>query len=75
MEKGREYKKNILDMDKVEKFIKELKIFDGNEIKVIPLNNDEKLFKKEFCQCCNDFKQNIKEVITNNKDFFNELFI
>ena len=75
MEKGREYKKNILDMDKVEKFIKELKIFDGNEIKVIPLNNDEKLFKKEFCQCCNDFKQNIKEVITNNKDFFNELFV
>ena len=75
IEKGREYKKNILDMDKVEKCIKELNIFSGNEIKVISLDNDEKVFKKDFCQYCNDLKNNIKEVITNNKDFFNELFI
>ena len=75
MEKGREYKKNILDMDKVEKCIKELNIINGNEIKVISLDNDEKVFKKDFCQYCNDLKNNIKEVITNNKDFFNELFI
>ena len=75
MEKGREYKKNILDMDKVEKCIKELNIINGNEIKVISLDNDEKVFKKDFCQYWNDLKNNIKEVITNNKDFFNELFI
>ena len=74
IEKGREYKKNILEQEKVEKYIKELPLFKDNEIKVVYLENNEKEFKKEFSQYCNGLKEKIKEVITNNKDFFNEFF-
>ena len=75
IEKGREYKKNVLDVEKVEKCIKELALFKGNEIKIVYLENEGKEFKKEFVQYCNGLKEKIKEVITNNKDYFNELFI
>ena len=75
IEKGREYKKNILDVVKVENFIKEIPLFKDCEIKINYLDNDEKEFKKSFCQYCNKLKEKIKEVITNNKDFFNELFV
>ena len=75
VEKGREYKKNVLDVEKVEKCIKELSLFKDNEIKIVYLENEGKEFKKEFVQYCNGLKEKIKEVITNNKDYFNELFI
>ena len=75
VEKGREYKKNVLDIEKVEKCIKELALFKDNEIKIVYLENEGKEFRKEFVQYCNGFKEKIKEVITNNKDYFNELFI
>lgn len=75
VEKGREYKKNVLDVEKVEKCIKELALFKGNEIKIVYLENEGKEFRKEFAQYCNGLKEKIKEVITNNKDYFNELFI
>ena len=75
VEKGREYKKNVLDVEKVEKCIKELALFKDNEIKIIYLENKGKEFRKEFAQYCNGLKEKIKEVITNNKDYFNELFI
>ena len=75
IEKGREYKKNVLDVEKVEKCIKELALFNDNEIKIVYLENEGKEFKKEFVQYCNGLKEKIKEVITNNKDYFNELFI
>ena len=75
VEKGREYKKNMLDVEKVEKCFKELTLFKDNEIKIVYLENEGKEFKKEFVQYCNGLKEKIKEVITNNKDYFNELFI
>ena len=75
VEKGREYKKNVLDVEKVEKCIKELALFKGNEIKIVYLENEGKEFRKEFVQYCNGLKEKIKEVITNNKDYFNESFI
>ena len=75
VEKGREYKKNMLDVEKVEKCFKELTLFKDNEIKIVYLENEGKEFKKEFVQYCNVLKEKIKEVITNNKDYFNELFI
>jgi len=75
IEKGREYKKNVLDVEKVEKCIKELSLFKDNEIKIVYLENEGKEFRKEFVQYCNGLKEKIKEVITNNKDYFNELFI
>ena len=75
VEKGREYKKNVLDVEKVEKCIKELALFKGNEIKIVYLENEGKEFRKEFVQYYNGLKEKIKEVITNNKDYFNELFI
>ena len=75
VEKGREYKKNVLDVEKIEKCIKELSLFKNNEIKIVYFENEGKEFKKEFVQYCNGLKEKIKEVITNNKDYFNELFI
>lgn len=75
VEKGREYKKNVLDVEKVEKYIKELPLFKGYEIKIIDLKNDRNEFKKEFCHCCQELKEKIKGVVTNNKEFFNELFL
>jgi hypothetical protein len=75
IEKGREYKKNILDNEKVEKFIKEMPLFKDNELTIVYMENDEKKFKKEFCEFCQILKEKIKGVITNNKDYFNELFI
>ena len=75
VEKGREYKKNVLDVEKVEKCIKELALFKDNEIKIVYLENEGKEFRKEFVQYCKGLKEKIKEVITNNKDYFNELFI
>ena len=75
VEKGREYKKNVLNVEKVEKCIKELALFKGNEIKIVYLENEGKEFRKEFVQYCNGLKEKIKEVITNNKDYFNEFFI
>lgn len=74
MDKGREYKKNILDMEKLEKCIKEIALFKENEIRIVHLENDGKGFKKEFCQSCNNWKEKVKEIITNNKDFLNDLF-
>ena len=73
--KRREYKKNILDVEKVEKCIKEMNLFKDNEVNIIYLEKDGKDFKKEFCEYCQNLKEKIKGVITNNKDFFNELFI
>lgn len=75
IENGREYKKNVLDVEKVEKYIKELPLFKGYEIKIIDLKNDRNEFKKEFCHCCQELKEKIKGVVTNNKEFFNELFL
>ena len=75
IDKAREYKKNILDVEKVEKSIKEMNLFKDNEINVIYLEKDGKDFKKEFCENCQNLRKKVKGVITNNKDFFNELFI
>ena len=75
VDKGREYKKNILDVEKVEKCIKEMNLFKDNKINVIYLEKDGKDFKKEFCEYCQNLREKIKGVITNNKDLFNELFI
>ena len=75
VDKGREYKKNILDVEKVEKCIKEINLFKDNEINVIYLEKEGKDFKKEFCEYCQKLKEKITGVITNNKDLFNELFI
>ncbi len=74
IDKGREYKKNILDAEKVEKSIKDLALFKDNEVNVIYLENDGKEFKKELSQCCEKLREKVKGVYTNNKDFFNELF-
>ena len=75
LDKAREYKENCIDMDKFEKYIKEIEIFKGNEMKIIYVNNDFDSFKKEFKECCETFKDKVKSIITNNKDFFNQIFV
>ena len=75
IEKGREYKKNILDNEKVEKFIKEMTLFKDSKLSIVYLDDTEKEFKKDFCGICQNLKEKIKGVITNNKDYFNEIFI
>ena len=72
MEKGREYKKNIIDMGKVEKCLKELSLFKDNEVNVIYLSNDGNGFKKEFCQYCQSLKEKTKGY--NLKFLGNSLF-
>ena len=58
--KRREYKKNILDVKKVEKCIKEMNLFKDNEVNIIYLEKDGKDFKKEFCEYCQNLKEKIK---------------
>ena len=75
LDKTREYKENCINMDKFEKYIKEIEIFKGNEMKITYVNNDFDVLKKELKECCETFKDKVKSIITNNKDFFNQIFV
>lgn len=75
VEKSREYKGNSIDMAQFEKLIKENPLIKGNEINIIFVGNEFEKFKKEFKDYCDSLKDKIKNVATNNKDFFNEIVI
>ena len=75
LEKTRKYKENCIDMAKLEKNIKEIQIFKENEIKIIYVNDDFNELKKNLKSCCEGLKDKIKSVITNNKDYFNGIFV
>lgn len=75
LEKTRKYKENCIDMAKLEKKIKEIPTFKDNEIKIIYVNDDFNELKKNLKQCCEDLKDKVKSVITNNKDYFNGIFV
>ena len=75
LEKIRKYKENCIDMAKLEKKIKEIPIFKENEIKIMYVNDDFNELKKNLKSCCEGLKDKIKSVITNNKDYFNGIFV
>ena len=75
LEKIRKYKENCIDMAKLEKKIKDIPIFKENEIKIMYVNDDFNELKKNLKSCCEGLKDKIKSVITNNKDYFNGIFL
>jgi len=75
LEKTRKYKENCIDMAKLEKKIKEIPTFKDNEIKIMYVNDDFNELKKNLKQCYEDLKDKVKSVITNNKDYFNGIFV
>ena len=75
LDKTRKYKENCIDMAKLEKNIKEIPAFKENEIKIMYVNDDFNELKKNLKQCCEDLKDKVKSVITNNKDYFNGIFV
>ena len=74
VDKDREYKENCIDMTKIEKYIKEVPILKGNEINILYTDNGYEQYKKELKHYLEAIKSGIKNVVTNNKDYFNELF-
>ena len=75
VQKTREYKENCIDMAQFEKLIKEIPMVKGNDLKIINIGDDFEKFKKEFKDYCFTLKDKIKNVVTNNKEFFNEIVI
>jgi hypothetical protein len=75
IDKSREYKENCIDMAHLEKIIKELPLFKEYEMKIEYIDDDYQKLKKSFKEYFNSIKDKIKNVVTNNKEFFNELVI
>ena len=71
----RTYKGNCMDLSQFEKIIKENPIIKNNELNIKYIENDYQKFQKEFKEYCDCLKGKINKVVTNNKDFFNGLFI
>ena len=62
-------------MAHLEKIIKELPLFKEYEMKIEYIDDDYQKLKKSFKEYFNSIKDKIKNVVTNNKEFFNELVI
>ena len=75
LDKTRKYKENCIDMAKLEKKIKEIPSLKENEIKIIYVNDDFNELKQNLKQSCEGLKDKVKSVITNNKDYFNGIFV
>ena len=75
LDKTRKYKENCIDMAKLETKIKEIPSLKENEIKIMYVNDDFNELKKNLKSCCEGLKDKIKSVITNNKDYFNGIFV
>ena len=75
LDKTRKYKENCIDMAKLETKIKEIPSFKENEIKIIYVNDDFNELKQNLKQSCEGLKDKVKSVITNNKDYFNGIFV
>ena len=74
IEKSREYKENCIDMAQFEKCIKEIPVLKGNEIKILYVDKDYAQLKKKLKEYFEAIKEHIKSVVTNNRDYFNEIF-
>lgn len=75
LDKTRKYKENCIDMAKLETKIKEIPSLKENEIKIIYVNDDFNELKQNLKQSCEGLKDKVKSVITNNKDYFNGIFV
>ena len=75
VEKSREYKGNSLNMELFESIIKNIPLVKKNDLKMIYVGKDYDKYKTEIKNYCLSLKEKVKTVITNNKDFFNELLL
>jgi hypothetical protein len=75
LDKTRKYKENCIDMAKLETKIKEIPSLKENEIKIMYVNDDFNELKQNLKQSCEGLKDKVKSVITNNKDYFNGIFV
>ena len=75
LDKTRKYKENCIDMAKLETKIKEIPSLKENEIKIMYVNDDFNELKQDLKQSCEGLKDKVKSVITNNKDYFNGIFV
>ena len=71
--KDREYKENCINMAQFEKCIKEIPLLKENDIKVIYVDDNYDILKKDLKEYCESVKDKIKSVVTNNKEFFIEI--
>ena len=75
VEKSREYKGNSLNMELFESIIKNIPLVKKNDLKMIYVGKDYDKYKTEIKNYCLSLKEKAKTVITNNKEFFNELVL
>ena len=75
VEKSREYKGNSLNMELFENIIKNIPLVKNNDLKMIYVGKDYDKYKIEIKNYCLSLKEKVKTVITNNKEFFNELVL
>ena len=75
VEKSREYKGNSLNMELFENIIKNIPLVKKNDLKIIYVGKDYDKYKSEIKKYCLSLKEKAKTVITNNKEFFNELVL
>ena len=75
VEKSREYKGNSLNMELFENIIKNIPLVKKNDLKMIYVGKDYDKYKIEIKNYCLSLKEKAKTVITNNKEFFNELVL
>ena len=74
-EKSREYKGNSLNMELFENIIKNIPLVKKNDLKMIYVGKDYDKYRTEIKNYCLSLKEKAKTVITNNKEFFNELVL
>lgn len=71
--KEKEYKENIFDMEKLEKELKEAQIMKKNKTEISFLNNDYNILKNNIKTLCESYKEKIKSIKINEKDFLRGL--
>lgn len=67
------YMPNMFDMTKLESALKNSEFNKGSKVEVKYTNNDENVYKNYLRKLCEGYKEKIKCVKTNNKDYLAEL--
>ena len=74
-EKAREYKGNSMNMEKFDKIIEKMPLAKKSDLKIVVIGNDYEKYRNEVKNYCLGIKEKAKAVVTNNKDFFNEVVV
>ena len=74
VDKCRDYKENCIDMAQFEKKVKDIPVLKGNEIKISYVDNGYEQFKKDLKEYFDTIKDQVKCVVTDNREYFNKIF-